>query len=488
MDVLSLCVTSPFLAVFAGVFIYIGLQHLFVGLVSDQRILNVSFGLYALFIGSFQVGLIYTLRATTVENYILANKILFISFKIAGLARLIYMTEYTKIVYRKFIFLYVLLTVVLVSLILFSPTGYCWSEITGIGFYKSYFNETTAYIIGNMSIINMGFDLIITMLLSAHTFIVLIKHYLKTYSSFTLFLFLIFGSLFISQTYSYWKNINNFNTVFFQIGYLIFMLVIASVLLSKHFKFAGLEAELKLQDKLSQEKEDITHMIVHDLKTPLNALLNLQKNLPKDEILNLVSGFTRKMQFQVMDILDIYNTDNFSLKLNREEWDLNDIIESSIENVKFFIKQKDIQLLYNIQLRCVVIADDRILERIITNLLSNSIKYSQNGGFIEVAVSKVNMDFVEIKVIDNGIGIEKTKLANVFNKFETINKQNNEIIQSTGMGLAFCKMAVEAHGGKILLDSIVGKGTTVSFYVSLIHDYPVYPKESNLTDSNLTTS
>jgi len=444
--------------------------------------------LYALFIGSFQVGLIYTLRATTVENYILANKILFISFKIAGLARLIYMTEYTKIVYRKFIFLYVLLTVVLVSLILFSPTGYCWSEITGIGFYKSYFNETTAYIIGNMSIINMGFDLIITMLLSAHTFIVLIKHYLKTYSSFTLFLFLIFGSLFISQTYSYWKNINNFNTVFFQIGYLIFMLVIASVLLSKHFKFAGLEAELKLQDKLSQEKEDITHMIVHDLKTPLNALLNLQKNLPKDEILNLVSGFTRKMQFQVMDILDIYNTDNFSLKLNREEWDLNDIIESSIENVKFFIKQKDIQLLYNIQLRCVVIADDRILERIITNLLSNSIKYSQNGGFIEVAVSKVNMDFVEIKVIDNGIGIEKTKLANVFNKFETINKQNNEIIQSTGMGLAFCKMAVEAHGGKILLDSIVGKGTTVSFYVSLIHDYPVYPKESNLTDSNLTTS
>jgi len=103
-------------------------------------------------------------------------------------------------------------------------------------------------------------------------------------------------------------------------------------------------------------------------------------------------------------------------------------------------------------------------------------------------VSKVNMDFVEIKVIDNGIGIEKTKLANVFNKFETINKQNNEIIQSTGMGLAFCKMAVEAHGGKILLDSIVGKGTTVSFYVSLIHDYPVYPKESNLTDSNLTTS
>jgi len=175
----------------------------------------------------------------------------------------------------------------------------------------------------------------------------------------------------------------------------------------------------------------------------------------------MVTVFARKIKFQVMDILDNYKTDNFGLKLKKEECDLNDIIESATENVNYFIKQKNIQLVYNAE-RCVVFIDAYIIERVITNLLSNSIKYSQNDGFIEIVVKRINIDYVEIKFIDNGIGIEKNKLERVFNKFEKINRQNNEIIQSTGMGLAFCKMAVEAHGGKIYLDSVENKGTTVS--------------------------
>jgi len=477
MDIFSVCVTSPFLAVFAGIFVYIGLQHLLVGFVSSQRALNVSFGLYALFIASFQIGLIYTLRATTVDGYMLANKMLFISFKIAGLARIIYLTVYTKIVYKKFICLYVFLTAVLIFCISFSSTGFYWSKITGIAFYKSYFNETTAYLVGDLSK-NLLFDLLITLLLCMHTFVVLIKHYFRTHSNFTLFLFIIFGSLFISQAYSYWKEVNNFDTFFFQIGYLIFILVITLTLLAEHLKFAGLEAELESQENLGRAKEEITHMIVHDLKIPLNVLLNIKEDLPKHEIINLVNSFTRKMQFQVMDILDIYKTDNHVLKVCKGEFDLNDIIEDAIGNIKLFIEQKNLTLIYEPQFKYFVSVDNRIMERVITNLLSNSIKYSQNEGFIKIDVSKVDEDAVLIKIMDNGIGIEKTKLASVFNKFETINKPNNEIIQSSGLGLAFCKMAVEAHGSEISLYSEVGIGTTVSFQIDLISDYPVMQNET----------
>jgi len=262
-----------------------------------------------------------------------------------------------------------------------------------------------------------------------------------------------------------------FDSIFYQFGYLILTLGIAIALISEYLKFSQAETKIQLHEQFSKTKEDITHMIVHDLKIPLNMLLNIRDDLPKDELINMVSSFTRKMEFQVLDILDIYNTDNFVFKINKDRWDLNEIIENAIENVNFFIKQKNIFLVYDNNFKCFVSVDGRIIERVITNLLSNSVKYSQNNGFIKVLVSIVNANSVEIKIIDNGIGIEKTKLAIVFNKFEAINNQNNEIIQSSGMGLAFCKMAVEAHGGRIFIDSVVSEGTTVSFSLSLIHDF-----------------
>ena len=470
MDIFSVCVTTPFLSVFAGILIYLGLQHLFVGFVSNQRALNVSFGLFSLFIAGFQLGLVCMMKSNSVDGYLVAYKVFWISLKAAGIARMIYVTVYTKIIYKKFVYAYIFFNVSIIVFILFSHTGYLFDRVTGIEFGKTYFNETTAYLTGSVSKF-IYLDLLLNMVLYVYTFVVLIKHYFKTKKTHTLFLLLVFGMLFVSQVYTYLTMNVTFDSVFFQIGYLILILGIAILLLNQYLKFARVEVEFQFQEKLDKTKEDITHMIVHDLKIPLNMLLNIRDDLPKDELINMVSSFTRKMEFQVLDILDIYNTDNFVFKINKDRWDLNEIIENAIENVNFFIKQKNIFLVYDNNFKCFVSVDGRIIERVITNLLSNSVKYSQNNGFIKVLVSIVNANSVEIKIIDNGIGIEKTKLAIVFNKFEAINKQNNEIIQSSGMGLAFCKMAVEAHGGRIFIDSVVSEGTTVSFSLSLIHDF-----------------
>jgi signal transduction histidine kinase len=470
MDVFSVCFTTPYLAVFAGIFIYIGLQHLFVSLVSKQRVLNFSFGLYALSMAGFEIGLIYTLNATNIGDYLFANKILLISFKIAGVMRVVYLTKYANIVYKKIISIYITLIILIITLILFSKTGYLWSEITEIGFKVNCFNETTAYLIGKGSEY-LVLDFFTNMLLYIHTFSVIISHYRSNRNnrnvSFTLFLFLIFAALFISQTYCYLKMENNFNTVFFQLGYLIFILVVTFVLLSEFFKFAGLETKLQLQEKYAKNQEEIIYMIVHDLKIPLNALLNLQEKLPKDDIVELINVFTLKLKFQVMDILDIYKTDNYTLSVRKDEYDLNCIIKNAIKNVDFFIRQKNIILVYEPEFRSVICVDRNIIERVVTNLLSNSIKYSQANGFIKVVTSNADVNFVEIKVIDNGIGVEKTKIVNVFDKFAAINLPDNEVVQSTGLGLAFCKMAIEVHGGRIFLDSVVGKGTTVSFTLKL---------------------
>jgi len=468
--IFSVNITTPFLAIFAGVFIYIGLQHLFVGFVSNKRALNVSFGLFTLFLASFQLSLVCMEKSNSVISYLLAYKVFWISLKAACIARMIYVTLYTKIMYKKIVYTYVFVNISLIIIILFSRTGYLFDKVTGIVFVKSYFNETTTYLTGSFSK-HIYLDLILNMVLYIHTFVVLIQHYFKTRKKFTLFLLLVFVELFISQVYTYLTLNIIFDSIFYQFGYLILTLGIAIALISEYLKFSQAETKIQLHEQFSKTKEDITHMIVHDLKIPLNMLLNIRDDLPKDELINMVSSFTRKMEFQVLDILDIYNTDNFVFKINKDRWDLNEIIENAIENVNFFIKQKNIFLVYDNNFKCFVSVDGRIIERVITNLLSNSVKYSQNNGFIKVLVSIVNANSVEIKIIDNGIGIEKTKLAIVFNKFEAINKQNNEIIQSSGMGLAFCKMAVEAHGGRIFIDSVVSEGTTVSFSLSLIHDF-----------------
>lgn len=209
--------------------------------------------------------------------------------------------------------------------------------------------------------------------------------------------------------------------------------------------------------ELTNFKENLSQMIVHDLKNPLNVVLNYSQN-------DKVTSAGKQMLNLVYNILDVQKYDKKSMKLSKSAHDIEPIIESVLQQVQFFVNQKSIQLSYSYPKNIFVNVDIDIIDRVLVNLLSNAIKFSPYGGKIDVSAQTTN-NKVKILVSDSGPGIPPEMKNLVFQKFGQYEKNDFHINGSSGIGLAFCKIAIEAHGGNIDFISEVDKGST--FWIEL---------------------
>lgn len=207
--------------------------------------------------------------------------------------------------------------------------------------------------------------------------------------------------------------------------------------------------------ELDKFKEGMTGMIVHDLKNPLNTILGLS-NQPE------VQQAAKQMLNMVLNILDVQKLENASFKIQTADLQLLKIIDEAIYEVKMLIDRKAIHTHIDISPDLFIKSDFDIAVRIFVNLLTNAIKYTPNNGEINLqALSEDN--WVKIKVRDNGQGIPLDKQDLIFDKFSQLEAKLSGGVRSTGLGLTFCKMAIEAQGGKILVQSSPEGGTTFEF-------------------------
>jgi signal transduction histidine kinase len=146
--------------------------------------------------------------------------------------------------------------------------------------------------------------------------------------------------------------------------------------------------------------------------------------------------------------------------MNVEKVDVLQIMNSSKVQVSQLAKEKKIEIKLEQNIDTINV-DRNLLLRILVNLISNAIKVSSDGTEIKVSASKLNQHSVIFSVKDQGPGFSKKLEKKLFTKYY----QGSKIMIGSGIGLSFCKLAVEAHNGTISLDSIVGKGTTVSFII-----------------------
>ncbi|OFX53622.1 MAG: hypothetical protein A2046_14090 [Bacteroidetes bacterium GWA2_30_7] len=223
------------------------------------------------------------------------------------------------------------------------------------------------------------------------------------------------------------------------------------------------EAYDKLKE-LESFKEDLTSMIVHDLKNPLNSIINPPSIYQGNKLQNFIRQTGFQMLTLVSNILDIQKHEDSKLGLSLESLNLNETIEENIDKVQFLYEQKNLKIENNIGNIILIKADADIFVRVIINLLTNAIKFSPNNGTIKIISEPIN-DFVKISVSDDGEGIPSEMHEVIFSKFGQVISKKSGIARSTGLGLAFCKIAVEAHGGKIGLISSAGKGST--FWITI---------------------
>ena len=218
--------------------------------------------------------------------------------------------------------------------------------------------------------------------------------------------------------------------------------------------------------KLEKTKTDFISRISHELRTPLNSILGFSDLLEKEfvgklnnkqkEYINDIKISALHLLGVINEVLDITKIEANAMKLNITHFSAQQPLNEVINVIKPLLIKKHQTLNTKIPEDIEIKADYQKLRQILFNLLSNAVKYTrENGKIIVKCIKKENKIYISIK--DNGIGIEKKNLKKIFNKFEQLDRNQEN---STGLGLAITKELVKLHRGAIKLVSIPEKGST----------------------------
>jgi signal transduction histidine kinase len=220
----------------------------------------------------------------------------------------------------------------------------------------------------------------------------------------------------------------------------------------------SLEQAITRLKELQKYKDGVAAMIVHDLKNPLNTILNQAKNV-------LISESASQMLNMVNNILDLQKYEGTTIPLTLKTGKLNTIIENALFNTRYLTESKNLTIRNLISRNVEVYVDINLIERVFINLVTNAIKYSPFNESILIESENSDVRYVKISVSDHGPGIPAGIKDKVFEKFPQLPGQDAGYSKSTGLGLAFCKMVIEAHGCSI--DTTPAKGGGATFFFTL---------------------
>jgi signal transduction histidine kinase len=230
--------------------------------------------------------------------------------------------------------------------------------------------------------------------------------------------------------------------------------------------------------ELEKFKDGLIHMIVHDLRNPLWAvfgyldLLLLDKSQfdqNQNKYLESCIDSCQELKEMIASLLDIYKMEEGQLKLHLKKADIKELIEESMQSFLVKATTKQIGFSFDCSDRKLAIPIDRsLVKRVFSNLINNAIRHTPPGGEIKILAEPYqNNGNLLVEVKDTGNGIEPAFHKTVFDKFEQVKqKQSGNSVGASGLGLSFCKLAVEAHGGRIWVES-EGQGKGANFQFTL---------------------
>lgn len=260
------------------------------------------------------------------------------------------------------------------------------------------------------------------------------------------------------------QKINAFGTLF--TPWIYVLLIVALVLI---FFWYSLVLILR-QKKLSEIKNDFINNMTHELKTPISTISLSSEMLLKDGVQNdaeklqryasIIYKENKRLENQVERVLKVAKLDKSEVVLSKTILDVHDLLGEVRDHFKFNQEDKGGKIIMELNAeRDRIQADEVHVSNVVYNLIDNAIKYSEEVPEIHVRTYN-SKDGICIDIQDNGIGIKKEDLNNIFDKFFRVHTGNRHDVKGFGLGLYYVKTIIEAHKGKVLVKSQVGKGTT----------------------------
>lgn len=231
------------------------------------------------------------------------------------------------------------------------------------------------------------------------------------------------------------------------------------------------------QKKMSEIKSDFINNMTHEFKTPLatislavDALKNEKVIQDREKIMyfsGIIKDENKRMNKQVESILQAALMDKQEIRLNLKPIHAHPLITTAVNNMKLPLQEKEGELEVNMgAAKDCLLADEVHFTNIINNLLDNAVKYSNDHLLVRLTTSNTMGEF-QIRIEDNGIGMSKETVQRIFEKFYRAHTGNIHNVKGFGLGLSYVRSVVEAHHGKIKVDSTPGKGSCFTITVPL---------------------
>ncbi|WP_169084084.1 cell wall metabolism sensor histidine kinase WalK [Paenibacillus sp. PL91] len=235
------------------------------------------------------------------------------------------------------------------------------------------------------------------------------------------------------------------------------------------------------QEKLEQSRRQFVANVSHELRTPLTTIksyaeaLNdgaLEERELSERFVGVIRNETERMIRLVTDLLHLSRLDSNQAPLRRRQTNVHDMLDEVADRFSFQLRQKSIKAEVRVDqgLESAWLDRDQI-DQVLDNLFSNAIKYTLDGGTIELTAKRpTDSALLAISVKDTGIGIPKKDLTRIFDRFYRVDKARSRNMGGTGLGLSIAREIVKAHGGTISLSSELNEGTAVTFTLPLLQE------------------
>ncbi len=233
------------------------------------------------------------------------------------------------------------------------------------------------------------------------------------------------------------------------------------------------------RQKLENMQMDFVANVSHELKTPLTTIKSYTETLltgqvddaeTQSQFLDIIATETDRMNRLVKDLLQLSRLDYKQEKWNKKESNLIALLKSVVTKVELTARNKNqhLNLIFDDKQKIMTFIDKDRIEQVLMNVLSNAIKYTQEGGRVDIDALLSGRN-AQLIIADNGIGIPEKELTRVFERFFRVDKARSRAMGGTGLGLAISKQIIEEHNGRIEIESKEGKGTRVIITLPLSH-------------------
>jgi signal transduction histidine kinase len=226
---------------------------------------------------------------------------------------------------------------------------------------------------------------------------------------------------------------------------------------------------------LNATKDKFFSIIAHDLKNPFNSIMGFceilslhyekMDDIKRKQLIGVVYESSNNLFKLLENLLQWARSQTGDIKYEPEEFILNELINTNISLLENLILEKNLEIKQNPESKIKIFADINMINTVIRNLISNAIKYTETGS-ISIDVFQDNVE-TKVNIIDTGIGISNDKLDKIFDVMSSKSTNGTRGESGTGLGLIICKEFIERHGGKIWVESTVGKGSNFKFTLPL---------------------